>query len=105
LEFTGMASDSIYLIGFFSYFGLEHRKPEMETLFDALRSIQTENPGMDISEFEADARNLVDGMDSGVVGVIQKFLEDRQGHVPFMNGWRVAEILDETWTGVGKTLH
>jgi len=92
-------------MGFFSYFGLEHRKPEMEALFDALRSIQTEQPGIDISDFEADARNLVVGMDSGVVDVIQKFLEDRQGHEPFMNGWRVAEILDITWTGVGKTLH
>lgn len=100
-----MANDSIYLVGFFSYFGLESNKPTMDSLFTALRSLQTGEADMDISHFEADARHLVDQMDDEVVGTIQRFLDDGQGQEHFMNGWRVAEILDAAWGGGGKTLH
>jgi hypothetical protein len=100
-----MASDSIYLIGFFSYFGLESQKPDMELLFTALRSLQTGDAPVDISHFEDDARHLVDGMDSGVVDTIQRFLEDGHSQTHFMNGWRVAEILNASWGGGSKTLH
>ena len=100
-----MASESYYLIGFFSYFGLEHSKPDVGVLFDVLRSIQTESPDMDVSVFEADARQLVDGMDSAVLGEIQGMLDDGQGSEHFMNGWRVAEIYDLAVRGGSRTLH
>lgn len=100
-----MASESYYLIGFFSYFGLEHSKPDVGVLFDVLRSIQTESPDMDVSVFEADARQLVDGMDSAVLGEIQGMLDDGQGSEHFMNGWRVAELYDLAIRGGSRTLH
>lgn len=100
-----MASDSYYLMGFFSYFGLESSKPDMGVLFDVLRSLQTENPDVDVSVFEADARQLVDGMDAGTVGIIQSMLDDGQVSEHFMNGWRVAELYDLASRGGSRTLH
>jgi len=100
-----MAADSYYLIGFFSYFGLESQKPEMGMLFDVLRSLQTENPDMDVSDFEADARTLLDGEDPSVFSTIQGFLNGGEGCEHFMNGWRVAELFNNSLRGASRTLH
>jgi len=103
-----MASDSYYLIGFFSYFGLESSKPDVSVLFDVLRSIQTQESDVDVSTFEADARQLLDGMDDSTAVVIQSLIDDEQGlghSEHFMNGWRVAELYDLAVRGGSRTLH
>jgi len=100
-----MAADSFYLIGFFSYFGLESQKPELSVLFDVLRSLQSENPDMDVSMFEQDARQLMEGMNGETISTIQDFLDEGEGCEPFMNGWRVAHLYDMAASGSNKTLH
>ncbi len=101
-----MTSDALYLIGFFAYFGLEQNKPDINFLFDALRSIQNNETELDISYFRDDALHLVNGMNDEVVGTIQAFLSDKEMmHIDFMNGWRVAQSLDFSWNGGPKSTH